>query len=107
MPAAKKSAKSSSSSSSEPPARTSSRKRPKVDYNEEKALDEMVSAASAASGSNDSYKKPRQDMANAPAIFKGRKPLPTRSADGKYHFADHPEFMPNLRSVVADGWIAP
>jgi hypothetical protein len=67
----------------------SSRKRAPVDYNEER----VVASEEAAVAEQTKNKKPK---GGAPKIFPERQPLPTRDAAGKLHFADHPEFTPNM-----------
>lgn len=67
------------------------RKRKEVNYNEEKVHPAIESEDEGKGGA----KKGRM-TAPDPKIFKERKPLPTRKPNGHYHFADHPEFSPNL-----------
>ena len=81
---------SSKSSAPEQERKKSSRKRPPVDYNEER----VVVAEEAAVAEQTKDKKLKKG--GAPKIFPESQPLPTRDAMGKLHFADHPEFTPNM-----------
>ena len=67
----------------------SSRKRAPVDYNEERVVVTEEEAVAEQS-------KNKRPKGGAPKIFPGMQPLPTREATGKLHFADHPEFTPNM-----------
>ncbi|KAM3577187.1 hypothetical protein VYU27_000870 [Nannochloropsis oceanica] len=77
------------SSALEQERKKSSRKRAPVDYNEER----VVVTGEEAVAEQSKNKKPK---GGAPQIFSGMQPLPTRDAAGKLHFADHPDFTPNM-----------
>lgn len=76
-----------------PPTQTG-RKRKEVNYNEEKIVASFESDDEGGGGAA-AAKKGRSSFLT-PKVLQGTKPLPSRKPDGTYHFADHPEFKPNL-----------
>ena len=63
---------------------------------QEEALERAASEAAQVIEEEEKQVAKRRKCGPDVKVLPGRKPLPTRSADGKLHFADYPNFQPNL-----------
>jgi hypothetical protein len=86
--------------------RRSGRKRPPVDYRDDKPLEALYveesedqdddSAGGGGKGKKKKLSGPSQASKYAPLVLDERKPVPEKNGQGELVFEDYPHFRPNL-----------